>query len=1012
MLESFKRQKGPSTAKGSAARSSARTSTAKSANSFSTTAGVKPRVTSGRANVNDQSCTTIAFLAAARETWPQIIKADTWTNDDIYSAAQSAKKNINRMVEERVPYKFTSLTSKFCYGSDCKPSAHTTKNQSVLEVYCSVEQLSKGFVTMQELVASATAPRNTTCPVCNNKLQTTTAPIHGSGKESLVLQINPYAFQEHGDKARLGEGIKGGVHFSYNGKVVSLGHYTYSVTAMICRVEYNLAEEDGIPTQPPQYHFVCIAPRGRFMWLVDEDLPPRLVRGKELHDLMTGLTHVFLTYVIPAGNKGATAEEAETPGQPRDPSGRRSRGVSEARTGKGKQTNLAAFFKPKAPEEPTPTTKPTTEAKNTTTQKVHTTTLNVVQQNVRSLTYTKQTMIQATNASLVLLQETWRADVKINGYDSHSSPRLTGDSTQHNTTTTRGGGVTTLVKNNVDVTVERLPYRGKRIEAVRIALHFAKTKLIVTNVYIPPDVKASEAELDLLFPEEDRATPTIIAGDLNVHIPEYQPPLQQFANDSDTIENWVERHDLDCMNVPGEITHAGRTTTSVLDYTYSNRTTVRDWKSTPSPHSDHHLISFNIELDPEIIRERAYKPRFVLSKANWQGFTDDLEQLTRPTLAKPSKAWKHWIQQVTKAAKKNIPFANTPKTPQLISKTMSEAQNAATQAKEKWIQSPTASNLEAANKAAERMKEIFVETNSTQLAARMSKLQPGESLDWNTIRGLRKAPAPILDAPLLKPSGTKCTSARDRANTLSATYARHNDSGQSTPKRIRLNKQKTGKQPHITSEELNAAISSAKANSAPGPDGLLVEFLTHLGHKAKQALSDLIDHSLRTGFIPQQLRTATIIPILKPNKEVDNPLSYRPICLTSVLAKLMERIVCRRLQEHWHPHPMQFAYQQGKSGADATALTVDLGTRGMNTYFPYEQPKTKDSLKTCTNYRSERTIAIMIDMSAAFDTVLHGTLIEDLLQTEAPKELVRWIRSFLRGRTSSYRAYHVPPLRR
>ena len=50
-----------------------------------------------------------------------------------------------------------------------------------------------------------------------------------------------------------------------------------------------------------------------------------------------------------------------------------------------------------------------------------------------------------------------------------------------------------------------------------------------------------------------------------------------------------------------------------------------------------------------------------------------------------------------------------------------------------------------------------------------------------------------------------------------------------------------------------------------------------------------------TSQCPKQWKDAILTPILKPGKDPSDPLSYRPITLTSTLCKLMERMVNSRL---------------------------------------------------------------------------------------------------------------------
>jgi potassium voltage-gated channel Eag-related subfamily H protein 8 len=58
---------------------------------------------------------------------------------------------------------------------------------------------------------------------------------------------------------------------------------------------------------------------------------------------------------------------------------------------------------------------------------------------------------------------------------------------------------------------------------------------------------------------------------------------------------------------------------------------------------------------------------------------------------------------------------------------------------------------------------------------------------------------------------------------------------------------------------------------------------------------DIIDISWKTGKVPKVWKTSIISPILKPGKPAEECKSYRPIALTSILCKIMEKMIHRRL---------------------------------------------------------------------------------------------------------------------
>ena len=73
-----------------------------------------------------------------------------------------------------------------------------------------------------------------------------------------------------------------------------------------------------------------------------------------------------------------------------------------------------------------------------------------------------------------------------------------------------------------------------------------------------------------------------------------------------------------------------------------------------------------------------------------------------------------------------------------------------------------------------------------------------------------------------------------------------------------------------------------KAKSrAPGSDGIHNNPLKNLPVDTLKILKEIQNKIWISVDFPHQWRAVTVIPISKPNKEHTDPLSYRPIVLTS-----------------------------------------------------------------------------------------------------------------------------------
>jgi hypothetical protein len=102
---------------------------------------------------------------------------------------------------------------------------------------------------------------------------------------------------------------------------------------------------------------------------------------------------------------------------------------------------------------------------------------------------------------------------------------------------------------------------------------------------------------------------------------------------------------------------------------------------------------------------------------------------------------------------------------------------------------------------------------------------------------------------------------------------------------------------YITMAELEGAIYNLKKESAPGPDFFFIEFFINGGAEIKRKLLDIINQSWEEGVLPIEWRRANVKFLKKLNKTNYNLLSsYRSISLTSVVVKMMERIIKFRLE--------------------------------------------------------------------------------------------------------------------
>ena len=150
---------------------------------------------------------------------------------------------------------------------------------------------------------------------------------------------------------------------------------------------------------------------------------------------------------------------------------------------------------------------------------------------------------------------------------------------------------------------------------------------------------------------------------------------------------------------------------------------------------------------------------------------------------------------------------------------------------------------------------------------------------------------------------------------------------------------------------------------------------------------NLFNTSLSSGVVPQTYKHAAVKLILKkPNNNINDPSSYRPISLLSFESKLLEKIVATRLNEHLSLHNIHEPLQSGfkKFHSTETALIQITNTLRLNA----------DNGKV--------SILGLIDLSAAFDTLDPDTLFERLQSFVGLSDTaLSWFKSYILERTMS-----------
>ena len=101
----------------------------------------------------------------------------------------------------------------------------------------------------------------------------------------------------------------------------------------------------------------------------------------------------------------------------------------------------------------------------------------------------------------------------------------------------------------------------------------------------------------------------------------------------------------------------------------------------------------------------------------------------------------------------------------------------------------------------------------------------------------------------------------------------------------------------VMEEDVREELEEIKEGSTPGPDGIFTKLIQELKEELVQPLTILFRKSMQEAKIPDKWRDAIMSPIFKKGSKTE-PGNYRPVSLTSVFGKTLERIVKKWLVQH------------------------------------------------------------------------------------------------------------------
>ncbi|MGL5756646.1 MAG: reverse transcriptase domain-containing protein, partial [Paraclostridium sp.] len=183
----------------------------------------------------------------------------------------------------------------------------------------------------------------------------------------------------------------------------------------------------------------------------------------------------------------------------------------------------------------------------------------------------------------------------------------------------------------------------------------------------------------------------------------------------------------------------------------------------------------------------------------------------------------------------------------------------------------------------------------------------------------------------------------------------------------------------ISEDDVFRELSALNKHKAAGPDGLHPAVIQPLAGILTRPVAYLYQTSLTERRLPQDWKTAVVVAIHKSGSR-NKATNYRPVSLTSVLCKCLERIIrgriCQHLAENSLLNPAQHGFVKQRSCLTNLLSFLDEVTGRLDAGMKVE--------------------VCYLDFSKAFDSVCHELLLRKLEGFGIAGDVKEWIAQFLK----------------
>lgn len=552
-----------------------------------------------------------------------------------------------------------------------------------------------------------------------------------------------------------------------------------------------------------------------------------------------------------------------------------------------------------------------------------------------------------------------------------------------------GRGVSIYVRENIKCELIKIDIEYNDNIWVKITMN-NNCKVLIGCIYRSPnsDQRNNDTLLRVLQAAMNvNSTNKIIVGDFNykevdwvngiVHSSDNHPASKMFDKLNDLFLNQL---------VTSPTRYREGENANLLDWVITDNPDIIDDLSLNPPlgeKGDHCIILFKIDITCDNVR---YGDLLNYYQANYEGMKNKLKDIDwdEKLISKSvEESWKLFLDILKALIEKFIPKRKCKKrkSQPWINQEIKIAIKEKNRVWKRYKKEKSIENWEmfknvrnATNKIIFRQKCAFEQKIAMEIGSNPKQF-------WNYIRSKSKKQHNFPD--MITTEGTILTEDNDKANHFNNYFASvftEEDRGEIPQLEQRIGDNSLSNVT-FSPESVELQLKKLNTSKAAGPDKLHAKVLFELREHISTPLSIIYNKSMSEGKLPNDWKLAYVKPLHKKGNRnlVSN---YRPVSLTAICCKTMERLIRTKLINFLEDNKLlskdQHGFRNGRSCVTQLLEIMELWTSFLDNGLSVD--------------------CIYLDFAKAFDKVPHLRLVNKLKAYGIKDNLIKWLTDFVTDR--------------